>query len=316
VLRELATWLTDSYSSSVKLDGIIYLHRISDVRMQGSAKKNLLMFKKLCGTNALQNVILATTMWNKVTLEEGADREDELKANSEFWGWMISKGSRVERHTNDRESALRLIGSFVNKGSKVTLELQHQMVNEKKTLDQTDVGLSLQTEIAKERAKFAKQLQEVREGMEEAIRLKDEESARELKEMQEQYQQTLRGFERDHEALKISMEKLHEEKYALTKHIKVQEDAHAKELQTADREKQDLLAEFKKLQIAQEPAPKPIQRKQTLMEAIVAPESKPKAPEWTVVVTLSTQQYYLAGPGGASKSKMCKLSPTLVGYTL
>jgi hypothetical protein len=321
VLKELATWLTDSYTNAININGIIYLHRISDVRMQGSARKNLLMFKKLCGTNALQSVVLATTMWDRVTPQEGADRETELKMNPDFWGWMISKGSRVERHANDRESALRLIGSFVNKGSKVTLELQHQMVNERKTLDQTDAGLSLQTEIAKEREKFTKLLQEAREDMEEAVRLKDEESARELRDIQKQYEQTLRGFERDREALKISMGKLHEEKYALAKHIQVQEDAHAKQLQNVEEENQQLLAEFKKLQIAQMgPAPKPVQRKTTLpsmIEAIIMPaETKAKGAEWTVVVALSTRQHYFAGPGGADKALMCISSRTLTSYIL
>jgi hypothetical protein len=98
VLRELATWLTDSYTEHIKLSGIIYLHRISDVRMQGSAKKNLFMFKKLCGNDALKNVILATTMWDRVTEAEGTVRELELTSTPDFWGWMMSRGSKVLRH--------------------------------------------------------------------------------------------------------------------------------------------------------------------------------------------------------------------------
>lgn len=47
VLREIATWLTGSCNNEVKLNGILYLHRITDPRMGGSAKKNLFMFKKL-----------------------------------------------------------------------------------------------------------------------------------------------------------------------------------------------------------------------------------------------------------------------------
>lgn len=90
VLRELATWLTDSYTAHIKLSGIIYLHRISDVRMQGSAKKNLFMFKKLCGNDALKNVILATTMWDRVSQSEGDARELELTSTMDFWGWMMS----------------------------------------------------------------------------------------------------------------------------------------------------------------------------------------------------------------------------------
>jgi hypothetical protein len=269
VLRELANFLTVSYSIGIELSGIIFLHRISDVHMSGSAKGNLLLFKKLCGTHALRNVILATTMWNQVTLQEGAYREAVLTASPEFWGWMIEQGTRVVRHTNDRESVLRLIGFLVNKGgSKVTLELQHQMVIEQKTFGQTDVGLWLQAVIAQEREKPEKQVQQAEEEMKGAIRLK-----------------------RDDEALKTSMKKLHEKKNTLAKHIEVQ-----KELKTAEQENQHLLVEFSKLQTAQTgPAPNPL--------------------EWSVVVALSTRQYYLAGPGGTEKTLMC-IPPDPAKYIL
>jgi hypothetical protein len=69
-----------------KTKGIIYLHRISDVRMQASAKKNLFMFKKLCGDDALKNVILATTMWDRMTEADGTARELELTSTPDFWG--------------------------------------------------------------------------------------------------------------------------------------------------------------------------------------------------------------------------------------
>lgn len=98
VLCEIASWLTTSYTAKIRLSGIIYLHRISDQRMQGSAKKNLFMFKKLCGPNALKHVILATTMWDRVSEAEGKARENELTTTPDFWGWMVSQGSRVNQH--------------------------------------------------------------------------------------------------------------------------------------------------------------------------------------------------------------------------
>lgn len=84
VLREIAGWLNDSYKNRVLLQGIIYLHRIADVRMQGSAKKNLLMFKKLCGEDALKKVVLATTMWDKVPQRQAEEREKQLIETPEF----------------------------------------------------------------------------------------------------------------------------------------------------------------------------------------------------------------------------------------
>lgn len=45
----LADWLNRVYQNNVRLAGILYLHRIGDNRLGGTAMKNLRMFKKLCG---------------------------------------------------------------------------------------------------------------------------------------------------------------------------------------------------------------------------------------------------------------------------
>jgi hypothetical protein len=59
--------------------------------MQGSAKSNILLFRKLCGDNALQNVVLATTMWDITEECLCVKREQELMDRKEFWGYMLSK---------------------------------------------------------------------------------------------------------------------------------------------------------------------------------------------------------------------------------
>jgi hypothetical protein len=51
--------------------------------MLGSAKRNILMFQKLCGDNALKNVI--------TDREVGEAREKQLIEIKEYWGYMASK---------------------------------------------------------------------------------------------------------------------------------------------------------------------------------------------------------------------------------
>src|SRR4051812_36256118 len=148
VLRELATWLKTAYEVNIKLDGIIYLHRVTDVRMQGSAARNLRMFKFLCGDNALRKVILATTRWEEVQKKVGIQREQELKTTSAYWGSMITLGSRVERHYNNRESAMKLIDSYLPGSDTMSLEIQNEMVLEKAELPQTKAGKSLNEDIS------------------------------------------------------------------------------------------------------------------------------------------------------------------------
>ncbi|KAJ8118978.1 hypothetical protein ONZ43_g3888 [Nemania bipapillata] len=86
VLSLIAEWLLKTYKRKIHLSGILYLHRISDNRMSGNALRNLKMFQNLCGQTALPNVILATTMWEKVSEAEGVRLETLLKNKEQYWG--------------------------------------------------------------------------------------------------------------------------------------------------------------------------------------------------------------------------------------
>lgn len=212
MLREIASWLTVSYSNQILLHGIIYLHRIIDVRMQGSAKKNLLMFKKLCGDDALRKVVLATTMWDKVAHHEAEAREQQLVDTPEFWGFMVSKGSTVHRHNNTIESAVQVIEKLAHSDSTVTLDLQNQMVNRNQTLGETAAGRELESAIIKERQKWAAELKDAQEQIQEAIRLRDKESELAMRELKEDYNTRLARLERDNRQLHIDAERLNNER--------------------------------------------------------------------------------------------------------
>jgi hypothetical protein len=257
VLREIATWLTDSYTAKVRLSGIIYLHRISDIRMQGSALKNLFMFKQLCGPDALKSVVLATTMWDRVSEVEGKARETELVSTKGIWGGMVERGSRVYRHTGmypyfatldqqvlsvscigDRKSAFELIQLLVQDNAQVTLALQQQMANENMSLEETDAGKGLHAELIKERKKFEKSLAEVQRQTAEALEVRDKESAKALKEVQEDYKDRIDRLEKSRKQLKIDMEELHRDKYEkIEARLQEVEDRYKEELRRAESER-------------------------------------------------------------------------------
>ena len=246
VLREIATWLTDSYANGIKLHGILYLHRITDVRMQGSARKNLFMFKKLCGPNALKNVFLVTTMWEKVDFSEGCRRESQLVDTEEFWGWMKAQGSHIVRHQNNEDSARKILEQLMSSHSKVVLNIQQQMVEEKRTLDKTDAGIELESEIARERARWSENLRLVKEDMEQAIRDRDMLAQEEIRKMESEYGNRLERLEQERNELKISMEKLHEEKYRkLAEKMEQRQRAHELELQEVREHSAMQLAEVR-----------------------------------------------------------------------
>jgi len=106
--------------------------------MTGSILRNLQTFKSLCGTKAMPNVIIATTMWGKVDADEGAKREKELK--TDFWADMAGHGCMTERFENTEESAWRVISS-PPENDRVGVQLSSEMVDNGRPLEETKAGI-------------------------------------------------------------------------------------------------------------------------------------------------------------------------------
>jgi cytochrome c556 len=166
ILQRIADWLKQSYDDGALLTGIIYLHRISDQRMDGASMKNLRMFRRLCGVDNFRMVKLATTMWEKVSEEEGERRQEQLK--KEYWKDMINRGSTVHRISKDPQDAIKLVKSFLG-GTTTVLQLQDEL-NKGRTLGETEAGAAIQEDIEKLRLQYTKDLQEAKEEMRAAQR--------------------------------------------------------------------------------------------------------------------------------------------------
>jgi hypothetical protein len=131
-----------SYQGGKLLSGLLFLHRISDNRMGSSPLRLLETFKGICGNEAFKNVVLVTTMWDVVTTEEGATREEELRGK--YWKHMLALGSRTERFfkLNTKASAWDIISGFGPETRRL-LQLQDELVNKRKPLSETTAGRPL-----------------------------------------------------------------------------------------------------------------------------------------------------------------------------
>jgi hypothetical protein len=243
VLKDLAYWLSISYKEkNIKLTGIVYLHRITDVRMSGNAFKNLRTFKKMCGNQSMSSVVLATTMWSGVTPDEGAIRETDLRDTAEFWGDMLKEGSAMYRHTNDIHSALNIITHLINRKTTTVLGLQKEMVDLKRALDDTEAGREVEGEMIKQRQMFERKLKGAQEEMAEALAKNDKKLVLELAKEQEAFQKQIDAVQKGREELRTNMEKLIREKEA--QHKKDMEDLD-KKVQEQDARMKEKDNEFK-----------------------------------------------------------------------
>ncbi|OCK99573.1 uncharacterized protein K441DRAFT_539515 [Cenococcum geophilum 1.58] len=138
ILDEISQFLAVQYLVGIELQGIIYLHRITDNRMQGSAFRYFQMFQRLCGEQAFGNVILLTTMWDQLPDEAvGYRREQELR--KDYWDMMEEKGSHIAIFDGSHEMAESIVLRLLGK-AKVTLDIQRELVDSNKPLGDTLAG--------------------------------------------------------------------------------------------------------------------------------------------------------------------------------
>ncbi|KAF2745783.1 hypothetical protein M011DRAFT_446330 [Sporormia fimetaria CBS 119925] len=220
ILREVAQWLNTAYKKNIQLTGIIYLHRISDTRVGNAAFKNLRMFKKLCGNDGLASVVLATTMWSGINAAAEADREAELLKTPTFWKEMIERGSKVFRHDRGRKTASDIVSYLIQKRRPVTLDIQKEMVDQKKKLVDTGAGAEVATEVERKATKWSSELSDIKKEIQEAIDARDTKYRAELEAAKEDLtrkiareQEAARKLQADSEQLHEQMKREYEEKY-------------------------------------------------------------------------------------------------------
>jgi hypothetical protein len=130
-----------SFGRQVFVNGIIYLHRIIDPRMTGTAVKNLQLLQDLCG-NEMKNVLLVTTFWDMVPKAIGDKREMELQTN--YWAPLLDLGSRMYRykHKSSGQEIMQYILS--NQSNIIELQLQIELTQAERSLLDTMAGKRLQ----------------------------------------------------------------------------------------------------------------------------------------------------------------------------
>ena len=104
------------------LGGIVYLHDISVLRFPGTARRNLEVFKRLCGDAAFDKVLLCTTQRGQGSFCDGVEREAEMKTL--HWKEMVDKGSQVGRFEGDQQSAWEMVSIFLQRASQRREELR------------------------------------------------------------------------------------------------------------------------------------------------------------------------------------------------
>ena len=175
----------------MKLAGVIYVHRISDRRVGGIARENFRLFRSICGTDAMRNVFIVTTMWEDVTEAVGEAREYELKTKPIFFQPAVEEGAQMLRHQNNAESARTIVQSLVEHSARA-LQMQRELVDEGRRVPDTSAGRDLSTLLHEQEKRHQEEMQKLKEDLRNA----GESSGTEMKYLKEELEKAKKEIKR------------------------------------------------------------------------------------------------------------------------
>ncbi|KAJ3571774.1 hypothetical protein NP233_g3529 [Leucocoprinus birnbaumii] len=211
ILKRITKFLLDMYDEDRKLNGLIYVQRISDPRFSGQSGRNLRMFRNLCGEGGYKNVVVLTTFWDKVTdIEEGKTREEQLK--SKFFDELVQGGACFMQHDRSLKGAQDVLEHILTLDP-TNIRIQEEIRVEGKSLEDTSAGSVHRKEVEEIIAKHKKEVAALKSEMDE-VGKNNAVLTQELKEERDRLQHKLKEWETERDELKKGLE---EEKDAIAK---------------------------------------------------------------------------------------------------
>ncbi|TDL18033.1 hypothetical protein BD410DRAFT_729032, partial [Rickenella mellea] len=153
VLRLIAKYLVTSRKAGTNLTGLVYMHRISDLKVEVHSRRNFRMFHELCGSNNLTQVVVVTTWWDQVDRETARRREEMLRTSETLFKPMVDYGARMMRHelgSDQGFSSAQAVLNHLLKCNTMDLNIQTQMVKEMRSLPDTSAWEALHTDLLPE----------------------------------------------------------------------------------------------------------------------------------------------------------------------
>ncbi|KIX10129.1 uncharacterized protein Z518_01210 [Rhinocladiella mackenziei CBS 650.93] len=219
ILKEIIASLTKLYERGGSISGMIYLHRITDPRMSGSALKTLEIFKLLTGASAMPIVRLVSTRWNEVDLMgpdlEKAERlEDQLHMSEKYWAPLIRDGAVPRRHTGDRRSALAIVSTLLErKQPPPKLAIVREVLDEGLSLLDTAVGRFISRDNEELRRQYEAEIKKLQQDRKQALEDHDLEVAELFAAEELEYQRRRETVLATESQLNVDFHRLHDRTY-------------------------------------------------------------------------------------------------------
>lgn len=149
-----------------RIDGIIFIAPVTDVRLRGSALKMAEVIKRVCGPSFLKRVALVTSMWDTVDSKKAARRREAMILESPyFWGDFPQRKNsfRFENNFRTAYEVVRWLIKHINDGrdGSPTLKMS-QEIQDDLLLSETDAGRFLLGQLSKQKKQHIEAVTDLR----------------------------------------------------------------------------------------------------------------------------------------------------------
>lgn len=202
ILQSVASCLADLNEGlifggqEVNLAGVVYVHRIQDVRMIGTMVQNLNVFRSLVGQDNMDHCVLLTTKWGLEERSVAETRETELCSGQEYWRDDVRAGAKPVRFGDSHLSALEVLTTVIQRGSFVP-QLTTEYVAEGRALMDTTAGRAINKDLAEIRVSHNKELAYIRTEYARAIEARDADAAVQMQALQRKTEKSVQKLEKD-----------------------------------------------------------------------------------------------------------------------
>ena len=204
ILETISNALVDAFNDEADIQGALYVHSITEARMRGSGRKNLIMFERVLGARGMAHCRLVTTKWSLQLDDVSKDRERELCEKAEFWKPLIDAGAKPVRFNDSMQSAIEIIRPLVE-GDAFEPLLIKEVVREEKPLRQTQAGRVVNDDVEEANKAHKAEILELEAGEAKAREENKLEFAELLRAEKEEHQVELHRLKEDNDVLSKSM---------------------------------------------------------------------------------------------------------------
>jgi GTPase SAR1 family protein len=165
-LAALARFLQSLHRQGQRIDGVIFMNPVTDVRLQGSTLKMAEVLMRVCGQKFLPRVALVTSMWDLIDRQTARRRENIMLSSSQFWGDFSRGGATTFQLDNQSTSAEAIVRFFVevsrhDDGFSPVLRISSELQNGL-SLSETSAGDFLLGELSKQKDRHLDAVRELR----------------------------------------------------------------------------------------------------------------------------------------------------------